>query len=218
MKYGAPLFVDELSGKVGGVVFSRARSGPTVRVRVTPHNPRSAAQLATRAALTKASREFKALSSTDADGWNNFGLGIVFANGMGGTYHPSGIQAYVQLATVFLAINPTGTPPTTPPSSPYAGDTIGVTGGGGTAEVTFTPSAANTSGSTTELLIQPLPSINRKPSPGGYRTVEYHVFTGSSDVVTITEPVGYYALAYRFVKIATGERGPLVALGTFQAT
>lgn len=217
-KYGAALFVDTISGKLGGIVMSRGRSGPTIRVRAIPTNPNTTAQAAARAALAKAAREFKALSSADAASWRAYGLSLSFANGVGGQFAPSGISAYVQLASVFLAIAPSGTPPTTPPGSAYTGDTITVTGAGAVGGVTFTPSAANTSGSTTELLYQPLKSPNRVPSNKAFKTAAYHVMTGSSDVRTVTLPVGYYSLAVRFVKIATGQRGPLVVLGTFQST
>lgn len=218
MKYGAPLLVDQLSGKVGGVVFSNSRSGPTIRVRVKPSNPSSDSQVAVRAAMTNASRQFKDFASADAAAWNSAAVGVTLPNGLGGSFHPSGISYYCQLATVFLAIDPTGTPPTAPPSSPFTDDTIGIVGSGGVGSVTFNPDAANTAGITTELLIAPLASRNRAVKPNMYRVNRYHVFASGADNVVVTEPAGYYALAYRFVEIATGQRGPVHALGTFQVT
>lgn len=217
-RFGAPLLTDVIRGKIGGVVFAKARSGPTIRVRVRPANPNTTRQSEVRAALTNAARGYKDLSSTDAEAWRFAATGISLPNGVGGQFQPSGINYYTQLTAVFLAVTPSGTPPTTPPSSPYTGDTIGVAGAGGVGVVTFDPTAANTAGSTTELLVARLPAPNRLPRPGDYRVEEYHVFTGGADVVSITEPAGYYALAYRFVEISTGQRGPLVVLGTFQVT
>lgn len=218
MKYGAPLFVDQLSGKVGGVVFSNSRSGPTVRVRVKPSNPSSTRQAAVRADLTNAARQFKNLSVTDAADWNLAAAGVTLPNGLGGTFHPSGISYYTQLATVFLANNPAGTPPATPPASAFTDDTVGVVGSGGVGSVTFNPDAANTAGTTTEFLTAFLPSRNRAVKPNMYRVQEYHVFASGADNVVITSPAGWYALAHRFVDIATGQRGPLHQDGIFQVT
>jgi len=210
--------VDVMRGKLGGVVFTKSRSGPTVRVRVRPANPATAAQINARANITDASRAYKALSSADAQAWRDYGLTFTIPNGVGGQFNPSGINAFTQLAAVYLAVNPGGTAPVTPPGSPYEGDTITVAGADGSGLVTFNPSAANTAGSTTELLVAKLLSPNRMVQLNDYRVVEYHVFTSGADNVDVTEPVGDYALAIRFVKIATGERGPLIALGTFQST
>lgn len=217
-KYGAPLFVDVMSGKIGGIVMTKARSGPTIRVRAIPSNPNTAAQAAARAALVTSARAYKNLSTSDAQEWRDYADGLSFPNGVGGQFAPSGISAFVQLAAVFLAVDPTGTPPSTPPATAYEGDTIAVTGSGGVGQVSFDPSAANTAGSTTELLYAPLKSVNRVAPNNAFKTAEYHVFTGALDVVDVTLSPGYYSLAYRFVKIATGQRGPLVVLGTFQVT
>lgn len=218
MKYGAPLLTDVMRGKLGGVVFTKARSGPTVRVRIKPGNPRTTAQIDVRANLTAASREWGTLSSSDVDAWNFAASALTFPNGLGGSFVPTGNMRYMQLTAKFFQINGITSPPTTPPTTPFTGDTITIAGAGGSGVVTFDPSAANTSGVTTELFIQRLLGVNRRLQPNAYRHAQFHVFTGGSDVVSISLPAGTYALGYKFCLIATGEQTGLFALGTFQVT
>lgn len=73
--YGAVLFtpsalVEQLSKKIGSVVFSTNHYNPFARIRVKPINPRSAAQTAQRDLLSNNSKAWKALSQAEILGWN----------------------------------------------------------------------------------------------------------------------------------------------------
>lgn len=205
--------VNEVRGKIGTVVFSSAKNGPTARVKAGVRNPDTGNQRAVRSYLTKAAKTFKGMTTAQADAWNVFGAAQIRHNPVTGeTYRLSGISAFVELATKFLQLTPNGAIPMTPPTAEFTGDTITLTALAGTGQVTFTASAANTLGVTTEVLLQKLPSKNRKPGPDGYVHAGWKAFTlGSLDLV-VSIPAGYYAAAYRFVKANTGQASPLVAL------
>ena len=68
--------------------------------------------------------------------------------------------------------------------------------------ITFTASAANTTGVVTELLLQPLASANRRPARNAYKHARFATFTAADLEATLTVPAGYYAAAYRFVLTA----------------
>lgn len=67
VKYGA-LMVDA-RGKVGGTVFSRSAQGATMRNKVTPVNPRSAAQQAARTMLSVYSAQWRMLLQAQRNAW-----------------------------------------------------------------------------------------------------------------------------------------------------
>lgn len=213
------VLLQDLRGKAGNTVFQKSRDGIVVRPRVHGSNPRTAAQLAVRAALTKASQLFKGFSSVQFAAWQNYAQTVTKHNPVTGkAYHPTAINAYTELATKFLLVNPSGTPPSAPPSTSFAGDSITVTATAGTGKVTFTGSAANASGVTTELLLQPLASANRKPSGNGYRSKGFFAFASGTLSHDVVVPAGYYAAAYRFVKTSTGQATDLYPLPVAQVT
>jgi hypothetical protein len=124
----------------------------------------------------------------------------------------------MQLAVKFLQINPSGTVPVTPPAGPFLGDTITVTAVADTGKVTFTASGPNALGVRTELLLQRLPGRNWNPQPGGYRSRGFVNFTGGSLSSDVPASPGWYAAAYRFVSVATGQATRLAPIGVSQVT
>ncbi|MCW5936208.1 MAG: hypothetical protein KIT11_02740 [Fimbriimonadaceae bacterium] len=93
-----------------------------------------------------------------------------------------------------------------------------VTATAGVGKVTFTGNQPNASGVTTELLLQPLASQLRNPQKGGYRSKAFFRFIIGGLSTDVTVPPGYYAAAYRFVKLATGEATELRQIGVSQVT
>jgi hypothetical protein len=218
-KIGLGVVVAQIRGKVGGGVFTRAKNGATLRVRVTPSNPNTAAQSSVRANLSAAATAFKALTSGQLQDWVDYANGITRSNPIAGaSYHPSAISVFVGLASKFLQVNPGGTIPVVPPAAPFEGDTITVAAVGGADSVTFTGSADNTAGATTELLLQRLPSANRTPNPNGYRSHGFSDDPDTTPVVVTGLSEGVYVPAYRFVDEATGEQTGLVVLDPVTVT
>lgn len=67
----SPLF-GSASGKLGSLVFSRNAAGPFIRVKVTPVNHRSNAQVNHRQALSSASAMWCTLSESEKAQWNSY--------------------------------------------------------------------------------------------------------------------------------------------------
>lgn len=205
--------LQEARGKMGTVVFTAAKNGPTARVKASVKNPKTASQRTVRAYLTRAAKTFKGFTTAQYNAWNAFGATQVRSNPITGeTYTLSGISAFVELTTKFLQVSPNGTIPLAPPTSDFTGDTVTVTATAGVGQVTFTGSSPNGSGITTELLLQRLPSRNRKPNPEGYVSAGFRAFAPGSLEFVATVPAGFYAAGYRFVRTATGQATDIVAL------
>lgn len=214
-KLGGFINVSAIRGKLGGQVFTKGRSGATLRVRVKGANPRSAAQSTVRANLAQGSRAASALSSTNRALWVSYGQSLTFHNPVSGAaYNPSWITIYnklwqdLKLATVGAAT------PTTPPASPYSGDTITLTAAGSSGTITWTGSAQQTAGSTTFFLMQKLKSANRTPGAKKYVIAKVLPVPATPFQVTKTGlPAGTYAVGYKFVNTTTGQSSLPVFLG-----
>lgn len=209
---------EDLRGKAGTVVLTKGRSGLVVKPRVKGRNPQSPAQQAIRKNLARASAAYRNLTSTQVAAWKAYAASQVKTNPVSGlSYAPAANSVFTGFAAKVLQVNPSATIPTTPPTSAFEGDSITVEATLGTGKIQFTASAANTSGVTTEILLQPLVSPNRTPSEKAYRTKGFTAFASDAPF-EVTVPAGSYAAAYRFVKIATGQQSPLVTLGTLTLT
>jgi hypothetical protein len=209
------ILLQNLRGKAGNSVFQGSRDGIVVRPRVQGTNPNTPAQQAVRAAFTLASQTYRGYTTEQVGAWELYATTQTKRNKVNGkSYSPTGIAVYIELSTKFLLATPGGTLPSTPPTTPFAGDSITVTATAGVGKVTFTATAANATGVTTELLLQPLKSANRKPQHNGYRSKAYFAFVSGTLTHDVPVPVGYYAAAYRFVKLATGQATPLFPLTT----
>lgn len=84
-------------GKLGGQVFTKTRSGATVRQKVTPTNPQTTAQMKARTILTTLSQQWKDLTETDRRSWNSSVESFSRTNVFGDRYNPSGKNLFVSL-------------------------------------------------------------------------------------------------------------------------
>jgi len=195
-----------LRGKAGNVVFNHSKDGTHVKPHVKGSNPNTPAQQLVRANLRKAAGIFKGFTPVQLAAWTNYAETQTFRDkNDGSAYKPSPINAFMKFACKFLQVTPNGTVPTTPPTTSYYGDNVGITVTGGTGKLTFTASAANSTNTTTEILLQPLASANRKPQKNAYRTKQLNQFTAGNLSIDVTVPAGYYAAGYRFVNTQTGQ-------------
>lgn len=206
-------FADSLSGKSGNTVFRKTKGGTVVSDHVIPDNPNTLAQQGVRNNFRRATTNFSTLSDAQVQAWNTFAGNFTHRTKGGKLRAKSGINVYAGLVSKMLQVNPSATMPTAPPSSAFTGDSITITAESETTgTVTFTASAANASGITTELLLQPLRNSHRHPQPQGYRTKAFFTFTSGTLTKNVTVPAGYYAAAYRFVKTSTGQETGLFLL------
>ena len=94
MKYKSTLF-DEARNKIGGIVASANKDGNYFRNKVTPHNPRSAAQQAVRSSFTANSKAWRELTDAQRQGWTSLAAQVTLSDSLGNKYKPSGQQLYV---------------------------------------------------------------------------------------------------------------------------
>lgn len=92
-------------GKLGGQVFTKTRSGATIRTKVTPTNPQTSAQQTSRSILGTLSTKWRSLDQADRASWNSAVDGFAKTNIFGDSYLPSGKNLYVGLNANLLSVN-----------------------------------------------------------------------------------------------------------------
>jgi len=132
--------ITAIRGKVGGHVFSRAKSGAIMKSRTTGVNPRTSAQTFARAQLATQSKNWSNnLSLSDQNSWNALALVNPSTNVFGQTLYLSGQQLFVQCnCNLALALVPSLT--TAPPDLnvlPYTSASVAVSSAAG-GTITFT--------------------------------------------------------------------------------
>lgn len=86
--------VSGVRNKVGTNVFSKGRFGPIVRIRVSPTQPRTAAQNAVRANFTTNSKAWDALTQAQRNAWIALAASAPQKDIFGNTYFMTGLQLY----------------------------------------------------------------------------------------------------------------------------
>lgn len=108
----------EGSGKFGGNVAMKGKSGPSVRTKTKGVNPRTNSQISRRAALSARSQAWRGLTAAQRDAWNAAAASGAFAqkSRLGRSYNPSGAQLYGKLNLNIVLMG--GTAITDPPTKP----------------------------------------------------------------------------------------------------
>ncbi len=207
-------FTTGISGSMKNLSFSTDGENTIMKERETPANPKTPAQMAQRGYFGRAAKGYGALTPSQVAGWAAFAKTLVFEGKKGKKpYVPNAFQAYTSLANKFYEVNSGVVPaPASAPTGPFAGDPATISAVASSGKVTYTASAALTTGVVAELWLQPLRNANRKPSAGAYRVKAYAPFAAGSLSVQVTVPAGYYAAGYRFIKQSTGQCGPFVPI------
>jgi len=199
------ILLQDLRGKAGNVVFQGSRDGLVVRPRVKGTNPNTPAQQAVRDNFSHAGANWRSFTAQQVQAWSNYAKNITKHNAVTGkAYHPTPFAAYVGLTSKFYQVNDGGTAPSDPPTSAFTGDDIDWTVTADAGKLTFTPSAANGTNTTTEFLLQPLANANRKPGKKGYKSYGFHRFA-TTTAWDVNVGAGTYAVAIRYVNTATGQ-------------
>ena len=87
--------VDQLSKKIGSVVFSKNHFKQFIRIKTKPINPRSAAQTAQRNLVSSNSKDWKNLTQAQILGWNALAGQIIKSNRLGVKSSMTGENLYV---------------------------------------------------------------------------------------------------------------------------
>ncbi len=210
---------DGLRGKAGSAVFVRTATGIVVRPRTVPRNPQTRAQTAVRTNLARAVAAYRALTPAQAAAWSAYAAQQVRTDLRDGTARrQTAYAAFTGLATKFQQVNPGAPIPATPPPFAFIGDPLTLTATGGAGHITFTAGGANSPNVKTEPLWQPLKFGHQSPQSRAYRTQAFVAFTGSPLAATLPATPGWYALAYRFVNVQTGQETPIHIIGAVQST
>lgn len=208
----------DLRGRVGNEVFTRTRAGATTRRRPRYRYPVTPNVEAGNERFRAATAVWRELTLPEIEAWRAYASRQFRTDPVTETrYAMSARTAFTGLATKFLQINPEGSVPRLPPVSDFAGDelTLSVTPIAGGLH--FTASEANTPGTETELLIQPLPNIRCAPK-AFYRSAGFVEFTAGSLGQDVPLPVGGYAVAFRFVRVESGQATREVKIGIFEVS
>ena len=204
--------IQDLRGRRGGAIFSRARNGATAKNRSVAKSSQTPLQTLTRANLALANAALHTLTAAQVTAWKTFAARLTTRDTVTGHgYSPAWNTVFSGCAMKFLQINPGADVPTDPPSGPFYGDKIAVTAENFGGELTFFANGANADDVMTELLIEKLPSRQSRPS-GKYLSQEFVAFSGPGNGQSLTLDGGHYAPAYRFVNIYTGQMTPLYPL------
>lgn len=90
-------FLDSISGKVNGSVFSRNKGGAYVRGKGVVSNPQSVAQSGVRAVFGAISQAWKGLTEIQRDAWNAATSNFPYQNRLGDTKQLSGFALHQKL-------------------------------------------------------------------------------------------------------------------------
>jgi hypothetical protein len=104
-------------GKLGGLVFTRARNGTNVLAKRVPLNPSTPQQQQQRLTVAAATASWRNLTGTEQASWVNLALQYTFTNSLAQSYSPTGFQLFCQ---AWIGSNNAGTSfsttaPLTPP-------------------------------------------------------------------------------------------------------
>lgn len=102
IKWGA--IVVDGRGKLGGHVFTKTRSGATMRTKVTPVNPQTTAQAAARSRLGSQSQAWRGISEENRRGWNSLADEVIKTNIFGDNYSPSGKNLFTGLNSNLILV------------------------------------------------------------------------------------------------------------------
>lgn len=94
--------IGELSGKLGGNVFARNKSGAYIRQYVIPVDPNTQAQANARASFGVASSSYHSLSDTQKSQWQNFASNIYLPKNGANSGQFSGFNAFTSLNNVLV--------------------------------------------------------------------------------------------------------------------
>ena len=223
--------IEGVAGKFSGLVVQNSKSGLVIRRQARFKKYQNSAQSAVTARLRAAAAVWNGLDFQQAGVWEDYAQTVTLHNHLTGhPYHPSGYNAFLALATKVLQLDPLATVPTSPPTGEFIGDAVTLSLGTGSASMLgdkgpackalngsleIVASAPNTSGTTTELLLEKLPNERRKAS-GRLVSAGFHQFAAGHLQCSRDLEAGWYVAGYRFVETATGRQTLAQVIGRVQ--
>jgi len=101
VKFGGGII--QISGKLGGNIFSRNKGGNYVRGFTNPINPNTGLQVAVRASLAQLTdRWSNTLTAANRTAWNLYAASVTVTNRLGESVNISGFNHYIRSGVEFL--------------------------------------------------------------------------------------------------------------------
>jgi hypothetical protein len=206
--------LSQARGRVGNDLIVKTRGGWAVRPRPKykqfPHPEAAAA----RERLRQAVDAWYSLDFLQIEAWRAYARTVRKTSSLTGEqYSPIAYNVFIGLTTRFLQATPEGEIPLWPPHTVFAGESVTLEVGPVPGGVRFTASGANTSGVTTELMVQKLPNIRRSPTKF-YKSAAFHTFTEADPLLDLDLEPGFYCFAYRFVHVQDGQSTGVEVMGS----
>lgn len=196
------------AGKFGSAVFYERAGRLVMRERVAGRNPRTLLQVQNRRGFGGVAKLWPALSDEAADAWAAYGE----------TVGTSGYLAFMSLTRKWLLVHPAGTAPSLPPDGPFFGDNVRLriddAAGAGDSGVVLRANQPNAPGVTTEILVQRLANRRRKTGNRDWRTEGFVTFEAGALEVALPLEAGAWAVAFRFVRLESGQATEMGVVGT----
>lgn len=135
--------VGEISGRVGGIVYSHNAGGMYIRNGSIPINPSTSYRDAVKALFTSASKFWTTLASADRTAWSEWASTISWTNRLGASISLSGQMAAIQCNARILGVGGTmiSVPTLTAAPSNISGVTLTADIGSGTFTLAWTSGA-----------------------------------------------------------------------------
>lgn len=229
----------QFRGRVGDLVYLPQPNGRAIVRRMPEKPPRqSALQAVAAGRVVEVAAAWKDLTLDEGEAWNRWGA----AEGLRGynvflglstkrlqlfpdeplprlpptsAFLGDGIVVVAQASVPAKADLLKGSPEKkgTDGNQGFAGTEAGATEEGEAIGVRFSASGPNAAGVVTELLVQKLKSLHRKPSLKEYKSRGFVGFAPGALEADVPCAPGAYACAIRFVRAETGQETALVPIG-----
>lgn len=190
MKIKPSPIIDDMSGKLGNVVFLRLpNSGIVARNRVIPFNPKSSEQEAARSRLTTISQAWGAtLSVAERQAWDTYASQNPVVNSFGDSALLSGEDWFTRINGRLFSVGETTITTTVPTGSPPANPDMGGYTLSTTAMALFTVAAVPNTQEIRIWMTSSLPA-GRKAQTPDYRLINNITGSGSlnQDLDSFTE-------------------------------
>ena len=225
----------ELRGRVGGLVYVGGPHGTTVRERPTRRKEPTVPQIMNGERMALASGVWASLSPEAMGRWRRYAEGLAATEPALARSPARGWNAFFAFANRVMMVELGATMPAEPPTGFFAGDAVGVRAEplpseeslraedgspltlpspkGEGSGILFVADRANAPGVVTELLSQPLANAGRAPVGSRYRSRGFVHFASETLAVPVGLPLGWHAVAVRFVERGTGRATGLFPIG-----
>jgi len=178
--------VGDARGKTGGNVFTKGRAGAVLRHKVSPIQPRTAAQRNVRANFTANAKSWQTLTAAEQQSFVQLAATLKRKGVLGATKSMTGLQLYQQLNRNIAVVG--GTPIVTAPAT----------------------LVASSPGSLTLTIHSATSTVSVTPANNPLLTNEYYVIYGSNQVSPGKLTVGKQ---YKFIQAFVGSSTPPLAAG-----